>query len=93
MSEDRHSQPAEANDIVAEFPLSATQTRCWFLDRMQPGNPSLNVAVRWELRGQVQTANIERAFQHVIRESTSERVAEKYLDLYAELVERRASRP
>ena len=36
----------------------------------------------------------ERAFQHVIRESTSERVAEKYLDLYAELVaERRAARP
>ncbi|RUP22123.1 glycosyltransferase family 4 protein, partial [Methylobacterium sp.] len=36
----------------------------------------------------------ERAFQHVIRESTSERVAEKYLDLYTELVaERRASRP
>lgn len=36
----------------------------------------------------------ERAFQHVIRESTSERVAEKYLDLYAELVaERRATRP
>ncbi|MGR3415441.1 condensation domain-containing protein [Pseudooceanicola nanhaiensis] len=66
MSEDRHSQPAEATELVAEFPLSATQTRCWFLDRMQPGNPSLNVAVRWELRGQVQTANIERAFQHVI---------------------------
>jgi len=36
----------------------------------------------------------ERSFQHVIRESTSERVAEKYLDLYAELVaERRAARP
>ena len=35
----------------------------------------------------------ERSFQHVIRESTSERVAEKYLDLYAELVdERRADR-
>ncbi|WP_082504120.1 glycosyltransferase family 4 protein [Methylobacterium sp. Leaf117] len=35
----------------------------------------------------------ERSFQHVIRESTSERVAEKYLDLYAELVaERRAGR-
>jgi glycosyltransferase involved in cell wall biosynthesis len=36
----------------------------------------------------------ERSFQHVIQESTSERVAEKYLDLYAELVaERRAARP
>ncbi|WP_313901895.1 glycosyltransferase family 4 protein [Methylobacterium sp. J-030] len=36
----------------------------------------------------------ERNFQDVIRESTSERVAEKYLALYAELVaERRAARP
>lgn len=36
----------------------------------------------------------ERSFQHVIRESTSERVAEKYLDLYAELVaQHRAARP
>ncbi|MEL6059936.1 MULTISPECIES: glycosyltransferase [unclassified Methylobacterium] len=35
----------------------------------------------------------ERSFQHVIQESTSERVAEKYLALYAELVaERRAAR-
>ncbi|WP_375462537.1 glycosyltransferase family 4 protein [uncultured Methylobacterium sp.] len=34
----------------------------------------------------------ERAFQHVLRESTSARVAEKYLALYAELVdERRAA--
>lgn len=31
----------------------------------------------------------ERSFQHVIRESTSERVAEKYLELYAELVAER----
>ncbi|MCJ2007392.1 MULTISPECIES: glycosyltransferase family 4 protein [unclassified Methylobacterium] len=36
----------------------------------------------------------ERAFQHVLRESTSERVAEKYLDLYAELLaERRGIAP
>lgn len=31
----------------------------------------------------------ERSFQHVIRESTSRRVAEKYLDLYAELIAER----
>lgn len=66
MSHDPETQRDAAPGIVAEFPLSATQTRCWFLDRMQPGNPSLNVAVRWELRGQVQTASIERAFQTVV---------------------------
>jgi len=52
--------------VVAEFPLSTTQTRCWFLDRMKPGNTSLNIAVRWEVRGKVRAESIERAFQHVI---------------------------
>lgn len=54
------------DDIVATFPLSTTQQRCWFLDQMQPGNPALNVAVRWEVRGKVSEKNLERAFQLVI---------------------------
>ncbi|MCA0921703.1 condensation domain-containing protein [Pseudooceanicola nanhaiensis] len=52
--------------IVAEFPASATQKRCWFLDQMRPGNPALNVAVRWELRGNVSAKVLEEAFQYVI---------------------------
>jgi hypothetical protein len=55
-----------ATDVVAEFPLSTTQLRCWYLDRVNPGNPSLNVAVQWELRGTFQAANLERAFRTVI---------------------------
>lgn len=54
------------SDVVASFPLSTTQQRCWFLDQMQPGNPALNVAVRWEMRGQVNEKHLERAFQRVI---------------------------
>lgn len=53
-------------EVIAEFPTSTTQKRCWFLDQVNPGNPALNVAVRWELRGKVSAANIERAFQYVI---------------------------
>lgn len=66
MSEDLNPEIAASSDIVAEFPLSATQARFWILDRMEPGNTSHNVAVRWELRGQVQASSIERAFQTVI---------------------------
>ena len=53
-------------DIVAEFPLSAGQFRCWFTNQMRPGTPALNVSVRWELNGSLQTSNLERAFQTVI---------------------------
>ncbi|MBZ4689274.1 MAG: condensation protein [Cereibacter sp.] len=52
--------------VIARFPATATQLRCWFLDQVTPGNPALNVAVRWELRGPVQPATIEAAFQRVI---------------------------
>ena len=52
--------------VVAAFPLTATQERCWFLDRINPGEPALNVAVRWELRGRVSAEAVERAFAHVI---------------------------
>lgn len=51
---------------IASFPLSATQERCWFLDRLMPGNPALNVPFRWELRGNVGTDTIERAIRTVV---------------------------
>lgn len=57
---------AEARTVIARFPLSTTQQRCWFLDQMQPGNPALNVAVRWEMTGKVNAPLLERAFQTVI---------------------------
>ncbi|WP_145108791.1 condensation domain-containing protein [Cereibacter sediminicola] len=52
--------------VVARFPATATQLRFWFLDQMTPGTPALNVAVRWELRGQVLPSSIEAAFQRVV---------------------------
>lgn len=60
--------PASRHDrtVLAEFPLSTTQQRCWYLDRINPGNPSLNVAVQWELRGPFSSTNLERAFQNVV---------------------------
>ena len=52
--------------VVAEFPCTQTQLRCWFLDQLKPGNPALNVAVRWEIRGSFKTSSIEEAFRQVI---------------------------
>ncbi|EKF18445.1 condensation domain-containing protein [Nitratireductor pacificus] len=67
MSEaDQRPRPQAARDVVATFPCTQTQLRCWFLDQLNPGNPALNVAVRWEIRGAFKTASIEAAFRQVI---------------------------
>lgn len=58
--------PETHAEIVADFPLSAGQFRCWFTNQMKPGTPSLNVSVRWELNGNLQTTHLEQAFQQVI---------------------------
>uniref|UniRef100_UPI0025E33F01 condensation domain-containing protein n=1 Tax=uncultured Nitratireductor sp. TaxID=520953 RepID=UPI0025E33F01 len=54
------------DEIVGEFPCTQTQLRCWFLNRLSPGNPALNVAVRWEIRGDFRTESIEEAFRQTI---------------------------
>lgn len=66
MNQDMQGASAPMREVVARFPLSTTQQRCWFLDQMQPGNPALNVAVRWEIAGAVKASLLERAFQTVI---------------------------
>ncbi|WP_048645961.1 condensation domain-containing protein [Nitratireductor soli] len=67
MSEtDQHTHPHAGRAVVAEFPCTQTQLRCWFLDQLNPGNPALNVAVRWEIRGAFKTGSIEAAFRRVI---------------------------
>ena len=62
--------PATGDELAARdsdelmFPCSAAQKRAWFVDSLQPGNPALNIALRWELRGAVEPSTIEQAFQH-----------------------------
>ncbi|PWJ22177.1 condensation domain-containing protein [Jannaschia seohaensis] len=56
----------QADPVLAEFPLSAGQTRCWIIDRANPGTITLNVAVRWEVTGPLREAELEQAFRQVI---------------------------
>lgn len=54
------------NSIVARFPTSIGQKRCWFMEQMHPGNRGLNLAVRWELRGPVTSDMVAAAFGQII---------------------------
>lgn len=53
--------------LVGEFPCTQTQLRCWVLDQLNPGNPALNVAVRWEIRGAFKASTIEAALRRIIQ--------------------------
>lgn len=57
---------AAVDDGPLLFPCSIAQERFWLLDRLEPGNSSLNVAVRWRLLGKVDTALLEKAWLHLI---------------------------
>lgn len=57
---------AQGTEVVARFPCSEMQRQFWFLDQLNPGDPSLNVAMRWEIDGRLQDSSIERALQAVV---------------------------
>jgi non-ribosomal peptide synthetase component F/thioesterase domain-containing protein len=48
------------------FPCSVAQERFWLLDRLDPGNASYNVAVRWRLEGRVSTELLQAAWLKII---------------------------
>jgi len=51
---------------IARFPVTTIQRQFWFMDQIAPGDPALNIAVRWELRGKLRAASLETAFRGVI---------------------------
>jgi len=64
-------EPEAAADVAGtaarnEFPCSVAQERFWLLDRLDPGNSSYNVAVRWRLEGRVATDVLEQAWLAII---------------------------
>lgn len=48
-------------------PLSLQQERFWLVDQLSAGNPACNIAVRWQLRGPLDIALLERAIADVVR--------------------------
>jgi non-ribosomal peptide synthetase component F/thioesterase domain-containing protein len=59
--------PASAGaGAVFVLPTSLGQERFWGLDRLNPGNPTWNVPVRFRLQGTLNTAFVERAFNQIV---------------------------
>ncbi len=58
---------AEPEEVVYLLPTSLGQERFWALDRMNPGNPTWNLPVRFRLQGALKPAFVERAFDEIVR--------------------------
>jgi thioesterase domain-containing protein/non-ribosomal peptide synthetase component F len=63
------SKPNAANEQGEVFvlPASLCQERFWGLDRLNPGNPTWSVPVRFRLQGNLDPALIERAFNQIVK--------------------------
>lgn len=51
---------------AASHPLSASQRRLWFLDRMAPGNPIYNMPCDFRISGQVDIEVLERSLKAIM---------------------------
>jgi amino acid adenylation domain-containing protein len=49
-----------------QYPASLAQQRFWLLDRLEPRNPALNIAVRWRIEGDLPAELIEKALAQIV---------------------------
>ena len=49
-----------------QYPASLAQQRFWLLDKLEPRNPALNIAVRWRIEGDLPAELIEKAFVQIV---------------------------
>lgn len=50
-----------------DLPLSFTQERLWFLDRLSPGSAAYNIPFALRLRGSLNISALERSIQEIVR--------------------------
>ncbi|MBD1938355.1 non-ribosomal peptide synthetase [Microcoleus sp. FACHB-68] len=58
-------KPQARNSNV--FPVSFSQQRLWFLDQLDPGNPTYNIPAAIRLTGKLNLAALEQSFNEVIK--------------------------
>ncbi|HEY9510633.1 MAG TPA: amino acid adenylation domain-containing protein, partial [Verrucomicrobiae bacterium] len=59
--------PLQALPRGGALPVSFVQERLWFLDQLEPGNHSYNVAVALRLKGNLNITALEKAFTEIAR--------------------------
>jgi hypothetical protein len=62
---------AESGGVLGEplyrFPTTLAQQSFWYLDRLEPGNPCWNIAVRFRIIGDLDVSILERSINEIVR--------------------------
>jgi thioesterase domain-containing protein len=90
LAEEAGASDMESGAAVTDFPCSVSQERFWLLDRLEPGNASYNVAVRWRLEGRISTELLEEAWREII--SRHEILRTHFLEVDGKPIQRVAPR-
>lgn len=61
----RQDTEADINDNK-KWPLTSDQQRIWFLDRMNPGNPALNIAAAIRIKGQLRVDVLNISYSYLM---------------------------
>lgn len=59
--------PDTLGEPLYRFPTTVAQQSFWYLDRLAPGNPCWNIAVRFRLTGALDVSILERAVDEIVR--------------------------
>ena len=62
------------------FPTTLAQQALWFLDRLEPGNPAWNIAVRFRIAGQLDVPTLELALNEIVRRHEILRTTFSFID-------------
>src|SRR6266478_9187201 len=61
------ASPGSLGEPLYRFPTSIAQQSFWYLDRLAPGNPCWNIAVRFRIAGPLDVSLLQRAVDEVVR--------------------------
>jgi hypothetical protein len=62
------------------FPTTLAQESFWYLDRLEPGNPCWNIAVRFRIKGPLDVSILERCVNEIVRRHEILRVSFALVD-------------
>jgi hypothetical protein len=61
------ASPGSLGEPLYRFPTSLAQQSFWYLDRLEPGNPCWNIAVRFRIVGALDLSLLQRSIDEVVR--------------------------
>src|SRR6266478_1350519 len=61
------ASPGSLGEPLYRFPTSLAQQSFWYLDRLEPGNPCWNIAVRFRIIGALDISLLKRSMNEIVR--------------------------